>query len=451
MSSFTAPGNRYATDRIVVDLDDQAVVEFILDQLGVERSSHVDVIREFRLARISIVAVTDDQVDLLEDGAATRQEIVAYNAGEKLDIPVSAMDVLMGVIRKRARPWVLRMGKDRDMDHLEALPHSGGGKGLPLPAEARDFRLADGTRLQPRQTHATGDHVLVGVLDSALYPNTALQGRYELSDMLTSQPPRRAWTGHAAFVVGRILLRAPNAGITVRYVLDDNGTTTAWDVAVRMADLLRLGVKIINMSLGGWTLDNKAPFLMSTAVAEVLKKQVVVVAAAGNHGDGEVTVAQPDGRGGFTGVVLTSNPRAKTWPAALPGVIAVGAACVQGSGDGVTLQPTRFTPRNVDWIDAWAPGYGVTSTFLDGEVDAVIGKGAGPLTKIRIGSFEGYATWSGTSMATGDVTGEIARLAALDGDVAAAWAQIQQRKAITIAGAADVRPAAGLTDWSSAP
>lgn len=440
--------HRYAADRIVVDLDDQVFVERSLDRLRVERSSAVDVIGAFRIARIAIAAVTDEQADGLPGGADARAQIEDHNTAQGLHLHVTAMDVLLRLIRNHAAPRELKMGKDRDIDQLEALPHSGGGEGPPRPGQATVFGSL------PPASPTGGVGIRVGVLDSALYPNAELDKRYELSDMLTSDPPRRAWTGHATFIAGRILRRAPDASLVVRQVLDENGTASGWDVAVTMADFLRRGVPILNMSLGGWTPDNQEPFLMRTAVAELIRNKIVLVASAGNHGNGPAVAAQPDGKGGFTPLVLTDDRRAKTWPAALPGVIAVGAATVRTGADGrTTLSPTDFTPRDVDWISAWAPGSGVTSTFLDGDVDAVVPTVSGhdiALTHTDLGAFGGYAIWGGTSMAAGEVTGEIARLAAdHNGDMAAAWADIRKRPVIAIADGSDVRPSGrGNSDWA---
>lgn len=439
---------RSADDRIVVDDADQSVVEHALDALGVERSSEIQLIRAFRVARLRITAVTDEQVDRLPGGGEARAEIEQFNRTNGIAIPVTAMDVLLRIIRNRTHPRRLRMGKDRDMDQLAALPHVGGGEGVPVPADPTEFTLLGVGLQQP--TGAGG--VLVGVLDSAMYPNAALAGRYQADDLVTSAPPRRAWTGHAAFVVGRILLRAPNARVIVRSVLDENGTTSAWDVAVHMADLLRAGVQILNVSIGGWTPDNKPPFLLQRAVA-TLTPSMVVVAAAGNHGEGPAVAVEQDENGDLRGRVLTTDHQARTWPAALDGVIGVGAASVTSVADtdgGVRLTPTAFTPRHAEWIDAWAPGAAVVSTFLDGAVDAVVATdkdGAVTIDKVDLGRFTGYATWNGTSMSAADVTGEIAGLCT-DLTPVDSWDEIQRRSPITEVHVTDVRPrGAADRDW----
>jgi membrane-anchored mycosin MYCP len=122
--------------------------------------------------------------------------------------------------------------------------------------------------------------------------------------------------------------------------------------------------------------------LLSTAVSR-LGPDVVVVAAAGNHGD--LDRRQPP----YAGPHETSKP---TFPAALDGVVAVGAATDEG-------KPTSFTPLNKYWIDLLAPGENVLSTYLEGEV-LLDDKTAEP--------FRGLARWSGSSFAAALVSGAIA-------------------------------------------
>jgi membrane-anchored mycosin MYCP len=431
-------------EQVVVDVDDlRDKVKPLLDEFGINHVE-IDQIDAFGVVLVGIAPLSVAAVDGLPGAAQARADIRAYS-GAQTETP---LDVLLRIIRNRypgaAEP---QMGKNRDVDQLEALPHVGGGEGLPAPVAAKAFPLQDPV--------AAPNGPKIGVLDSAMYPNKRLEGRYKSDALVTDRPPRRAWEAHAAFVVGRILLRAPDADITVRKVLDTNGMAKAWDVAYQMADLAAGGVTVINMSLGCFTEDNTAPFLLTRA-AQRVTKTALIVAAAGNHGVAGAA-AIVEGRDGPTPTVLTRDPKAPVWPAALrlPRVIAVGAAAECSSGEGVRLRPADFTPR-ADWINVWAPGVDVASTFLDGYaavrvVEMPTDDNDFTVEVMNLGPFDGYATWSGTSAATGDVTGEIVRLAKGAGllDAEDAVQEIHDRPRVGLVDGTDIRPYTGDTDWET--
>jgi subtilisin family serine protease len=140
-----------------------------------------------------------------------------------------------------------------------------------------------------------------------------------------------------------------------------------------MADLADSGLDLLNLSLGCWPLDGQPPLVVQRAV-EVLSGRLLLVAAVGNHGlDAEAATAP-------------------VYPAALPGVVAVGALAESG-------RAAEFTP-DVPWIDCYAPGENVVSTYLRGEAKFTVLGGDG--------LFAGFARWSGTSFATATVSGAIA-------------------------------------------
>lgn len=294
----------------------------------------------------------------------------------------SDLEVLMGVLRRRftdAHGRQPRMGKNRDMQVMEGRPHTGGGEGKPIVPE-------DAGSLAPR-TSVVGRGCRVGVLDTAVFPVAPLRGRYLSDDGVNASEPWPKWVGHASFVIGRILRRAPGAEIDAREVLSEaDGTAPAWRVAERMGSFLGSGVQILNMSLGGFTADGQAPFLMTRAV-ERLGAEMLVVASAGNHGKAAPTDA---------GAITTTS---RLWPAALEDVVAVGAATLDGTSGALT--PAPFTPPGVPWIDVMAPGVDVLSTYIEGIV------AVDPDDEQK---FSGWALWSGTSFAAGDVTGELASI-----------------------------------------
>src|SRR5262249_53884426 len=136
-------------------------------------------------------------------------------------------------------------------------------------------------------------------------------------------------------------------------------------------------VDVLNLSLGCHTEDGAPCPLPLQRAVEVLSRTTVIVAAAGNH----------------NGLSYCKLP---TWPAALPGVLAVGAAEDRYLDPDRVPVPTFFTPR-LPWVDCMAPGLALVSTYLKGSV------------KGYKEEFEGYASWSGTSFAAAMVSGAIAK------------------------------------------
>jgi hypothetical protein len=121
--------------------------------------------------------------------------------------------------------------------------------------------------------------------------------------------------------------------------LDDDGTGYTSDVAAAIYYATDNGAQVINMSLGGYSEDPA----MLTAIDYAIANNVVVIAAAGNCGDG-------------TGSSCSGQPTgAISYPAAYPAVIAVGAT---------TQSDTRASFSSYGAaLDVVAPGYNLpTST-----------------------------------------------------------------------------------------
>ncbi len=166
--------------------------------------------------------------------------------------------------------------------------------------------------------------------------------------------------GHGTHVAGIIAASSDNgngiASIGFRgslmpvKVLDSDGSGNYGDVASGIVFATDNGAKIINLSLGG----SSSSQTLTNAVNYALSRGVVVVASAGNNAN-----------------------NVPTYPAAIPGVIAVSA-----SSQDDNLASFSSYGSNV-YISA--PGVGIISTYLNG----------------------GYATMSGTSMAAPVVSGLI--------------------------------------------
>lgn len=156
-----------------------------------------------------------------------------------------------------------------------------------------------------------------------------------------------AATGNNSFGVAGLAWKSPILPVKV---LASNGGGYISDLIRGMDFARENGAKVMNISLGSTT-SSKA---LEEAVDRALDADIVVVAAAGNNG-------------------TTTN--APLYPAALPGVVAVGSTDTQDSRAGYSTTGSFLTVS--------APGSAIYSTAKGG----------------------GFTTMSGTSMATPHVAG----------------------------------------------
>ncbi len=150
-------------------------------------------------------------------------------------------------------------------------------------------------------------------------------------------------------------------------VLDNSGSGSDAEVADGIVWAADHGAQIISMSLGEPDDPNNPgpPATLNAAVQYAWKKNVVIVAAAGN-----------------------SNTSAYFYPAALPNVISVAATDANDNISGYS--------NYGGWVTTAAPGDNILSTFVT------------YVTGPNWGTYYGYL--SGTSMATPHVAGEAALL-----------------------------------------
>lgn len=171
--------------------------------------------------------------------------------------------------------------------------------------------------------------------------------------------------GHGTHVTGTIVANgnnnsiigvAPGASIYVMKAIDRTGTGKLSWVVNAIYYAIEKKVDIISMSLG----MSKNSEKLERAVKEAVKKNILVVCAAGNDGDGN------------------ANEYEYSYPAAYVDVISVGAVDKKGI-------PASFSNSN-PVIDVVAPGVDIISTFPHNR----------------------FASLSGTSMATPHVSGSLA-------------------------------------------
>lgn len=237
--------------------------------------------------------------------------------------------------------------------------------GSPADSSYVNQRAFEQVNLAPVIGAVRGTDVTVAILDTGvdLEHPALIEALYVItgSDMIsdTDRPddigPGAAW-GHGTHVAGIIHAIAPAARIMPLRVLDTHGRGNTFILAYAIEYAAQQGADVINLSLGA---DCDSQTLIET-IATAVAQGVVIVAAAGND-------ASP----------------IPTCPASLPGVIAVAAVDEQR----VRTSWSNYGP----WVALAAPGEGITSTFP-----------LGYATETNLSP--GYASWSGTSMATPFVT-----------------------------------------------
>lgn len=347
----------------------------------------------------------------LADTAALGRTLAERRAAEAVgpDPTVSSdLDRVLAELRRlsahRHAGWTPTLGKNRTLTGVEFKPYTHGA-GRPVPAAATPLPVADDAL----------DRVAVGLFDTGFAPHRALAGAYVAdADALAGAAEERErlwWEGHATFVAGIIRRHAPSATLDVRTALrrvpggsgDARWEMPLWRFAELLAEYRDAGIAVLNLSVGVVTDDGEPPLVLERAIAQ-LTPNMVVVAAAGNHG--EPTDGSTAGR---------PAPNAALFPAALDNVLAVGA--LDGPGGPVAA----YTPRGAGntgtapWIDVFATGTGVVSTYLgdDDPLRVVVENDDGSR---ETDEFAGWAAWTGTSFATGEITGAVAhRLAQGDG------------------------------------
>ena len=264
--------------------------------------------------------------------------------------------------------------------------YQGGPGGVPAP-------VTPAPRTPPKAP--SGHAVTVAVMDTGLaaahpwFPHGSwdgvdVAGDADVDDRLDSNNDYEldAQAGHGTFIAGIVRQHAPGARLMVGRVLSSDGVCDEVDLLQALHALRGSGAKgsrgigVLNLSLGAYTWNDRPPAPLAHAI-EQLGRDTVVVAAAGNNSSDRLF-----------------------WPAAFAPVVAVGALSADGSG------PAAFSNHG-SWVDAWAPGEKVASSFVtfDGPQDETPGADIDP------DCFTGFAQWSGTSFAAPRVAAELARRA----------------------------------------
>jgi hypothetical protein len=240
-----------------------------------------------------------------------------------------------------------------------------------------------------------GKGVRIAVLDTGLFDHPYLKtvahaaGSEDAWDVAKHDGYVDNESGHGTFIAGLILQVAPAAEVYVVKVLDSNGVGEDWGVA-QAIEQLPSDIDIVNLSLGGYTNDDRGPLAIASALNAMRRRGNAVVAAAGNWG----------------------SPR-PFWPAAFKQVLAVGAVR-EKSG---VWQRADFSDYGY-WVDACARGVGVKSTFAFEKTKVAQGPTTDPSDPTV--TFDGWAAWDGTSFATPIAAAIVARTMSRNGLTSAA-------------------------------
>lgn len=247
--------------------------------------------------------------------------------------------------------------------------YSGGGVGLPQQVDDQPD-VTDRTAKAQVAVFDTG--LLTGYNQPPLnfswlrnvQPCDALQNKYTLD----------IYDNHGLFVSGIIGYTAPQASIYVRTTLSEFGTVSDTGLAEAIDQYLQglsecpSDVRLVNLSLGGTTMDNVPPIAMQDLVNNW--PNVVFVASAGNTGSADQLF----------------------YPAALPQVVGVGALNRNSN------TPAPFSNSSPSSAKVWARGVDVVSAFRPGTLQP-----PAPLPPPPPYT-SGLAKWSGTSFAAPRVT-----------------------------------------------
>jgi serine protease AprX len=255
-----------------------------------------------------------------------------------------------------------------------------------------------------------GSHIGIAIIDSgvAAVPDFGdrIRGFYDFTQGGRADTPSDAY-GHGTHVAGLIAGNgalsekryrgvAPKARLFALKVLDHNGAGKTSDVisAISFAieNKTRLGIDIINLSLGHPIYEPAETDPLVQAVEAAARAGMVVVASAGNHG-----TAPGSDTPGYAGILSPANA---------PSAIAVGAVKTFDTTIRSDDRIAAYSSRGPSWYDGFAkpdivaPGHALVST-------------AAPASTLfsnnpalRVG--DAYLRLSGTSMAAAVVSGTAA-------------------------------------------
>ena len=241
------------------------------------------------------------------DQEAVADEVVALVTGENTDIAALARANNL-TVRSSSRSALLggtivRFGINDGRSPSIVTSTLQANRGIDLPAPNHIYQLQgniyDEARYAPRKigldsnaSVLAGKGVLIGVIDTAIDPEhpdlkDAIAGQF---DALPDQPisNRSHGTAVAGLIAGRSMIKgvAPKARLLVARAFDDGGSfdnkkasATSFQLLTALDWMVTKGARIINMSFSG-----PRNALMTKALANAARKNILLIAAAGNNG-----------------------------------------------------------------------------------------------------------------------------------------------------------------------
>ena len=257
--------------------------------------------------------------------------------------------------------------------------------GYPCPA-TEPGEVAPGTDpVPPPATDGNdGDGVRVSIVDTGLTPNAAtghpwLAGvRGAVENPYTNDSDGdiviAPYAGHGTFVAGVLRCIAPGASVFVERAFDIAGADYETRLASSLEDALNRDPDILVFTFTSATHRDQPLLTFDDFYERRIRymKGLAVLAPAGNEGRSR-----------------------RMWPAAHPGVIAVGALAANGRDRAHFSNYGR-------WVDVYAVGEDLINAFPEGTYVC----NEPPMGERR--QFQGMANWSGTSFSTPVVAGLIA-------------------------------------------
>lgn len=195
----------------------------------------------------------------------------------------------------------------------------------------KGIKASNVRKLQEEGYYGTGVKILI--LDTGYSKHDFINDNIVECKNFTNEKDYTDGNSHGTFVIGEILQVAPNAKIYVGKVLDSTGNGTYESIINGLKWGIELGVDIINMSLGA-TKDTNDLYI---TVKEAINKDINIVCASGNEGDGNPDTIE------------------NSYPASYEEVINVGAITINKK-----IAP--YSNSNL-YVDLCAVGTDITSSY----------------------------------------------------------------------------------------
>jgi subtilisin family serine protease len=270
------------------------------------------------------------------------------------------------------------------------------GSATPVPPPGMDT----GGRRRGSWSGNDGEGVRVSIVDTGLIPQVAAAHSWLSGADGAEENPYAAdgtivpYAGHGTFTAGILRCVAPKATVFVERAFDIAGADFETRLASSLVDALEYDPDIIVFTFTASTHRNSSLHTFDDFYERRLRhrKGLVVLAPAGND-----------------------HWSCRMWPAAHPGVIAVGALA------GNWRERAWFSNYG-RWVDVYAPGEDLVNAFPEGTYVCTEPPSAGEQRQ-----FHGMAKWSGTSFSTPIVAGLIAaRMSQTGQNAQQAWDSLQR-------------------------